>query len=141
MEMVISMASVGLALVIVFGLCSRRFDFLSYPFRRVTGMSSGDENPLLVERPGPVFDNARRLLFEGRAEAVAAFVTGESIESFVGARFLPTDLAGTTFIQTPMVLIVIRLTMQRARLRLRRRLLRSTSNDLQLEKSLKGTTT
>ena len=59
-------------------------------------MSSGDENPLLVGRTGPVFDNAWRLLFEGRAEAVAAFVTGEPIESFVGARFLPTDLAGTT---------------------------------------------
>ena len=59
-------------------------------------MSSGDENPLLVGRAGPVFDNAWRLLFEGRAEAVAAFVTGEPIESFVGARFLPTDLAGAT---------------------------------------------
>jgi hypothetical protein len=59
-------------------------------------MSSGDENPLLVGRAGPVFDNAWRLLFEGRAEAVAAFVTGQPIESFVGARFLPTDLAGTT---------------------------------------------
>ncbi len=59
-------------------------------------MSSGDENPLLVGRTGPVFDNAWRLLFEGRAEAVAAFVTGEPIESFAGARFLPADLAGTT---------------------------------------------
>ena len=59
-------------------------------------MSSGDENPLLLERPGPVFDNAWRLLFEGRAAVVAAFVTGESLDSFAGARFLPTDLAGTT---------------------------------------------
>ena len=39
-------------------------------------MSSGDENPLLVGRVGLVFDNAWRLLFEGGAEAVAAFVTG-----------------------------------------------------------------
>jgi hypothetical protein len=59
-------------------------------------MSSGDENPLVVGRVGPVFDNAWRLLFEGRAEAVAAFVTGEPIESFAGARFLTADLAGTT---------------------------------------------
>jgi hypothetical protein len=59
-------------------------------------MSSGDDNPLLVGRTGPVFDNAWRLLFEGRAEAVAAFVTGRPIESFAGARFLPTELAGAT---------------------------------------------
>ncbi len=69
--------------------------FLSYPLRRVAGVLSGDENHR-VEHPGPVFDNAWRLLFEGRAEAVAAFVTGEPSENFVDARFLSTDLAGTT---------------------------------------------
>jgi hypothetical protein len=58
-------------------------------------MSSGEDHQR-VEQPGPVFDNAWRLLFEGRAEAVAAFVTGEPPENFVDARFLSTDLAGTT---------------------------------------------
>jgi hypothetical protein len=53
---------------------------VSYPVRRVVGMSSGDENPLLLGRTGPVFENAWRLLLEGRAEAVAAFVTGQPIE-------------------------------------------------------------
>ena len=44
-------------------------------------MSSGDENPLLVGRVGPVFDNAWRLLFEGRAEA-SGFADGSGQGSF-----------------------------------------------------------
>ncbi len=47
-------------------------------------------------QPGPVYDNAWRLLFEGRAAAVAAFVTGGPLESFADARFLPADLPGVT---------------------------------------------
>jgi hypothetical protein len=47
-------------------------------------------------QPGPIYDNAWRLLFEGQPAAVAALVTGEPLESFVGARFLTADLPGVT---------------------------------------------
>ncbi len=47
-------------------------------------------------QPGPIYDNAWRLLFEGRAADVAALVTGEPLESFGDARFLHADLPGVT---------------------------------------------
>jgi hypothetical protein len=59
-------------------------------------MTKREEDRLFGERPGPVYDNAWRLLFESSAAAVAAFVTGEPFESFGDARFLPTDLPGVT---------------------------------------------
>jgi hypothetical protein len=59
-------------------------------------MTSREEDRLFGERPGPVYDNAWRLLFEGSAAAVAAFVTGEPFSSFGDAKFVPTDLPGAT---------------------------------------------
>jgi hypothetical protein len=59
-------------------------------------MTSREEDRLFGERPGPVYDNAWRLLFDGSAAAVAAFVTGEPFSSFGDAKFVPTDLPGAT---------------------------------------------
>ena len=70
--------------------------FCHTPFRSVVGMTSREEDRLFGERPGPVYDNAWRLLFEGSAAAVAAFVTGEPFSSFGDAKFVPTDLPGAT---------------------------------------------
>lgn len=58
-------------------------------------MTSGEQDRLFGERPGPLYDNAWRLLFEGSAAAVAAFVTGEALASFGDAKFVPTDLPGS----------------------------------------------
>jgi hypothetical protein len=60
-----------------------------------SGQPKGEETKGGAQ-PGPIYDNAWRLLFEGRAAAVAALVTGEPLESFADARFLQADLPGVT---------------------------------------------
>jgi hypothetical protein len=57
---------------------------------------TSDSDRHSVERPGPVYDNAWRLLFAGRAGAVAAYVTGQPASAFADAKYSPTELPGTT---------------------------------------------